>query len=72
MVDETNFKKVAREVIAMIKREKVLLSLLKTDTGRLTPAGKAAITEGLNKGMKKAEIAAALKVAPSAITYHTR
>ena len=60
------------KVLTMTIKESLKLyrSLAKTNAGRLTPAGRALVDQGLKAGMARITIAKLLRITPSAVTYH--
>ena len=63
-------KTIARQILEMDRDLGTLRSLLKSEGGRLTPAGRAVIRQGLQAGLQQAKIARLLEITPAAVSYH--
>jgi hypothetical protein len=66
----TRGKLLARQILEMDRDLGALRSLLKTDGGRLTPAGRAVVRQGIQSGMQQAALARLLEITPAAVSYH--
>jgi hypothetical protein len=71
-MDERELKTFSRNLIVMNRKLQIFRSLIKTEGGHLTPAGKAILQQGLGAGMQKSRIAHLLEISPAAVTYRAR
>jgi hypothetical protein len=71
MIDMSDVDRATSVIGHAVKTLHQLQSLLKTDGGRLTEAGKAVMRAALESGMTKVQIAELLSVSAAAISYHT-
>ena len=69
-MDDNDIKIMARQLIRMNRKQRMLAALFKTDGGHLTPAGKAIIQQGIEMGIAQSKIAGLLDITPAAVSYH--
>lgn len=71
MIDASDINEATSVIKQAMRTLHQFQSLLKTDGGHLTEAGKAVMRGALESGMSKGEVAELLSVSAAAISYHT-